>query len=199
MEEELEDETVEIDAGLVNRETCALILVDVQEKFMPAIHDADGLLKRCRWVLDAAKAMEVPIILSEQYPQGLGKTDPLLLKNIEFEAKISKTSFSIYGDENAAIIIDDLDVEQIVLIGIEAHVCVLQSALMLDNAGFEVFVVEDAISARRAANVTTAVHRMRQQGIQVINREMLLLEWLREAGSDEFRRMSQTFLVGDQP
>ena len=181
---------------LISREESVLLVVDMQTKLLPAIAAGEAVKAAVSWLMRAAKQLGVPIIATEQYPQGLGPTDTELLGLLpEGEAAVAKTHFSCgagqcFGGQGAPI------QPQVVVCGIEAHVCVLQTCVELGASGRAVFVVEDAIGSRSEFDKRCAIERLRGLGVQVVSREMVAFEWLRRAGTEEFRAFSKDFLRG---
>ena len=179
---------------LLDPQRSALLLIDVQQKLLPAIAGAEQVLGNCEWLLDLAKIMEIPLLASEQYPQGLGPTLEALRTRVPGHAIHSKTAFSCYADPGCRTAIEALGRQQIVLIGIESHVCVLQTSFELKQAGYQPFVVEDCVGSRHERSKEIALERFRQQGIAVVTREMVAFEWLRSADHAQFRNVSKGFL-----
>lgn len=179
---------------LIQREQSAFLLIDVQQRLLPVIEDGERVLAHCDWLLRLAERLEVPVLISEQYPRGLGHTVPQLLERVAPECVMEKIHFSCAAEPACLERIEALQRPQWILAGTEAHVCVLQTALGLHRAGKQVFVVADAVSSRRAADRELALARMRQVGITVVGREMLAYEWLHRAGSEAFRGISREFL-----
>lgn len=167
-----------------------LILIDMQEKFRPAIHEMDRVVDKSVRLLQAAKMMRVPYLVSEQYPEGLGHTVPELLAMMRETDIFSKTSFSCYGDEAMKEAIEGTGRKQIVLAGIETHVCLQQTANDLVRAGYEVFLIEDAASSRYPFDHVTAVDRMRVNDVVITSLEMTLFEWLGDAKNPAFKAVS---------
>ena len=167
-----------------------LLMIDVQERLLPAMHDRDAVLRNGAILLKTAARLEIPVLISEQYPRGLGPTVAELRSLANAEAAVGKLCFSCHGEPALRDRIAAQGREQIVIFGIEAHVCVLQSALDFRTAGKAVFVVADAVSSRVSANRRLALARMRQEGVRIVSTEMVLFEWLRRAGTDEFREIS---------
>ncbi|GAB5387296.1 MAG: isochorismatase family protein [Alphaproteobacteria bacterium] len=177
---------------LLDAKDSVVLVVDVQSRLMPAIHDMSGALKGMRQVIAGARLHDVPLLVSEQYPKGLGHTDPSLLKDIGEDAScFAKTTFSCMGDEAIADAVQATGRNTLVLIGIEAPVCVLQTALEAKLHALRVVVVEDAVSSRTEANRQAAIRRFAHHGIETVTAEMVLFEWTRESGTDAFRAMSQ--------
>lgn len=181
---------------LISQDQSLLVLIDVQEKLFAKVVNSDALVSRCAWLLKLARTMGVPILASEQYPKGLGATIDSLAHYVAPEECISKVHFSCMQEPNYIKHLHQLNKKQLLLIGIEAHVCVLQSALEMKEAGFEVFVVVDAVSSRNAEDAKYGLKRMKQEGITLVTAEMVFFEWVRQAGTPEFKALSQTFLQG---
>ena len=172
---------------LVSAAQSMLLLVDVQERLAPAVADRDACLKRCRRLIEAARRLDVPVLASEQYPKGLGPTVAELRELLEPAEIHAKTHFSCAADPGLAAALRGLGRSQIVICGMEAHVCVLQSALGLKREGFEPAVVADAVASRDPANRTLALERLRANAVEIVSSEMILFEWLGEAGTPEFK------------
>lgn len=178
---------------LIDARKSTLLLVDVQERLLPAMGAPDEVLKRCAILLKAAKALDVPVTVSEQYPQGLGRTVPDLAAEIGNAPVFEKLSFSCWKDpaiKDHLIAHHEAERPLIILAGIEAHVCVLQTAADLSAAGFGVFAVADAMSSRSPSSHALALDRMRQNGVAVVNTEMAIFELLGKAGTAEFKALS---------
>ena len=160
---------------------------------MPAISGGDGVVDRCGILLKAAKTLAVPVTVSEQYPKGLGPTVPQIRDQVGNAPVFEKNAFSCWRDEAMKkhfIGQHDAGRPQVVIGGIEAHVCVLQTALDMAQAGFAVFVVADATSSRAPESVALALYRMRGAGVAVVNTEMAVFELLGRAGTAEFKAVS---------
>ena len=179
---------------LMDAERSLLLIVDVQEKLVPAIHGHEDVLAACHWLLGVAAELEVPVLASEQYPRGLGHTLPELAERLPAGAVHEKLEFSCAAAESCRRAFAAADRPQVVIAGIEAHVCVLQTALGLLADDREVFVVAEAVGSRRPADRELALERMRQAGVAVVSREMVAFEWLHRAGTDAFRAVSRNFL-----
>jgi nicotinamidase-related amidase len=179
---------------LMKIETSCLLAVDFQERLMPAIHDADRIVTNGAWLIQIAQRLNVPVLASEQYPRGLGHTVAAIRKRLPAEAFMEKLHFSCAAERDCMRRIDALGRQQIIVIGAEAHVCVLQTALDLQAAGRDVYLVADAVSSRSPRDVELALERMRAEGVRVVSREMVVFEWLHQAGDDRFREISREFL-----
>lgn len=178
---------------LMDRNASMLLLVDVQERLLPAMHEAQGVLDNTIWLIQVAQRLGVPVAASEQYPRGLGHTHGDLRTLLSPECIAEKLHFSCAAAQCLGRLPGG-DRRQVVLCGIESHVCVLQTALELRDQGKDVFLVADAVSSRNPADKTLALARMRDHGVEIVSREMVAFEWLGQAGSAEFKDISTNFL-----
>ena len=171
-----------------------LLVVDVQARLMPAIHDAAAVLARIGILLKSAGRLGVPVTVTEQYPKGLGPTLPEILDALPRDTLVlPKTSFSGFGDPAVAERISTLRSagrDQVVICGAEAHVCVLQTAIELHTAGLAAVVAGDAVSSRAPASVSAACARLLHAGCHWVTAEMVVFEWLERADTDDFRALS---------
>ena len=175
-----------IDAG-----KSSLLIVDVQERLLPVMAVSNSVVERSKILLKAAKVLDVPIAVSEQYPKGLGHTVAALKTNTAniFE----KLSFSCWRDDALKthfINLHETGRPLVIVAGIEAHVCVMQTCIDLANAGFGVFAVADAMSSRKPESAALAFERMRDNDVQVVNTEMVVFELLERAGTPHFKSLS---------
>ena len=178
---------------LVDATKASLLLVDMQERLLPAMMGGLDVEERCAILLKTAKALDVPVTLSEQYPKGLGHTVPALEEQAAGSPVFAKLAFSCWRDaalKKHMIAHHEAGRPLVILAGIEAHVCVLQTAIDLAAAGFGVFAVADAMASRALASHTLALERMRQSGVSVVTTEMVVFELLREAGTPQFKALS---------
>ncbi|MEO8038077.1 MAG: hydrolase [Betaproteobacteria bacterium] len=180
-------------SALIGADTSTLLIVDVQAKLLPAIHEGPRVLANCMWLVQVARRIGVPVLASEQYPQGLGPTAPELAALLPAETTRTKVHFSCVAD-GCFDGIEAWQRPQLVVAGTEAHVCVLQTVLDLAATGRQVFVVGDSVGSRRTDDRDLALARCRQHGIDVVSREMVAFEWLHRAGTDLFREVSRTFI-----
>jgi nicotinamidase-related amidase len=179
---------------LVHKDRSVLLVIDLQQKLAPAIHQVEAVMNAACWVLQIANQLQVPVICTEQYPQGLGSTVPAVASLIPVDSVLEKIHFSAWREPSVQQRLQQLKKQQLVLIGTEAHVCVLQTAMDLIAAGFAVFVVAEAVGSRTVANKTLALSRLQQAGAHIISQEMLAFEWLEQAGTDQFRHISRGWL-----
>ena len=179
---------------IIQRERSLLLVVDIQDRLMAAIPEAPAVIANSAWMLRLAARLNVPVLASEQYPQGLGHTVAALRELLPGGAIMEKTFFSCAAEPACRARIDACGRDQILLAGAEAHVCVLQTALGLLAAGKEVYVLADCISSRHARDAELAIARLRAEGVRIVSREMAAFEWLQQAGTGLFREISREFL-----
>ena len=178
---------------LIDGPKSALLIVDVQERLLPAMADPDIVVKNCGILIKAANTVEVPVLASEQYPKGLGHTVAPVRQALGTAPVFEKLAFSCWRDKllkSKLIDFHEHGRPMVVVAGIEAHVCALQTCIDLCNAGFGVFAVADAMSSRAPSSVDMALHRMRQAGVEVVNTEMAVFELLKAAGTADFKTLS---------
>ena len=179
---------------LMQKQETGLLIVDVQTKLIPHILDSERVIERCSWLMRLAKVHEVPIILSEQYPKGLSHSVDAL-KATSPHALVEKTYFSCYRDLGFLKHWQNLNKKQLVIAGIETHVCILQTVLDLKaHADIELFVVVDAVGSRSELDHRYGLKRMKQAGITLVTSEMVFFEWVERAGTPDFKALSETFI-----
>ncbi len=177
-------------AKLLSRDSTALLLIDVQEKILNVMLNKERLIDNCIKLIKGFKILNVPIFYTEQYPKGLGPTSNLLLKELEGLSAIQKTSFSCLCAGNLFQRLKDNNVTQVVVSGIESHVCVQQTVLDLLANDFQIDVCADAVSSRKENDLNTALERMRNHNAEITTVESVLFELLKESGTEEFKKIS---------
>lgn len=173
------------------RDQTALLLIDIQEKLLGVMHSPDLIIKNSLKLIRGFKELNVPIFYTEQYPKGLGSTSAELMPELEGLSPIQKMTFSCSGAGNFFQRLIDNNVKQVIVAGIEAHVCVQQTVLDLVATGFQVNVAADAISSRNELDYRIAVDRMRHHGAEITTAESVLFELLNVCGTDEFKAISK--------
>jgi nicotinamidase-related amidase len=180
---------------LIGRDRSCLLVVDIQEKLLPAMQDPMLVVRNAGILMQAAARLGIPILVSEQYPQGLGPTVAELRHLAPAESIHAKTAFSCAADATLRQKLAELNRSQVILCGIEAHVCVLQTALGLAAADppneLSPVVVADGTSSRTTANRDAALARLRADAVPIATTEMVLFEWLGRAGTPEFKELSR--------
>ncbi len=179
-------------ASISDKDESQLVIIDMQER-LSGVMDPDALaetIKNCGILLQASRLLDVPALYTEQYPQGLGPTLSYLTQWLSPDNRVEKTSFSCCEESGFCALMDDTR-PQVVLAGMEAHICVLQTALQLQEMRHRVFVVEDAVISRHPANKANALNRLRQAGVIVTNTESVVFEWLKAAEGDSFKQIAK--------
>jgi nicotinamidase-related amidase len=170
-----------------------LLIVDMQERLLPAVREGEAALARAAILVRAAKRLGVPVAATEQYPRGLGHTVTALAAVLEDAPVIAKLAFSGLAEKAVAAHLARWRSQgrsQLLLAGLEAHVCVLQTAIEAHGQGYDVYVAVDAIAARAQASLRVALERMAKEGIRLVTTEMAVFEWLERAGTDDFKALS---------
>ena len=173
------------------RDKTALLIIDIQEKILAVMNDPERVVKNTFNLIKGFKTLNIPIFYTEQYPKGLGPTTMPLLKELEGLSPIQKMSFSCSGVPNFFTRLIDNNVAQVVVAGIEGHVCVQQTVLDLLSNGFQVDVAADAVSSRKETDYNIALRRMQAHGAEITTSESILFELLTFAGTDEFKEISK--------
>jgi nicotinamidase-related amidase len=180
--------------SLLKATDSALLLVDIQEKFRPVIQGMEELIARAEILVRGAVRLGIPVFATEQYPYALGETVPELKEwlpdNQEYSSKVC---FSSFGCESFAKNLVASKRKQVVVVGIETHVCVMQTGLELLAGGYGVYVPTDAVSSRKDADREMGLRRLEKHGAELVTSEMVIFEWLRTAGTPEFKEL-QTLL-----
>ena len=175
----------------INREVSAGLIIDIQEKLFPHMDQKEALLKKMLMLTEGLKVLKVPLVITEQYPKGLGTTIEEISTLVGQNSFIEKIAFSCCDEpavmQNATM----QNCKTIIICGIEAHVCVLQTVIDLHAAGYTAVVVEDCISSRNQNDKRVAVERMRAEGATITTCESILFELARVAGTDEFKAISR--------
>ena len=167
------------------------VVIDIQERLFPVMDQQEELIKSCKILIEGLQELKIELLATQQYTKGLGDTLPELKELIANFSPIEKTSFSCYDEPAFVEALDDSNAKNVIICGIEAHVCVLQTAVDLKQAGYNPIVVLDCISSRSAANKALAVERFRHEGIMVTGYESLLFELTRGAKAPEFKAISK--------
>ncbi|MBD3375660.1 isochorismatase family protein [candidate division KSB1 bacterium] len=175
--------------NILDKDKSALVIIDVQVKFAPVIKDIQTITMQMEKLIQGCHLHDIPMWMTEQYPKGLGKTVPELLKYVSKNDLFEKMTFS--AAEHLIPALKDHMIKQVILAGIETHVCVLQTALDLQHSGYQVYVVEDAVSSRNSKHRDIALARMAQHGITITCTESVLFELTEIAGTDMFKSISK--------
>ncbi len=168
----------------------ALVVVDIQEKFRDLIHGMDQVTAGSSQLIRFCQSLDIPILVTEQYPRGLGVTVSEIRRLFKSFSVIEKTHFSCCGNNDFNEALKKLGRDQIILCGIETHVCVYQTAFDLLHQGKQVAVAVDAVSSSSAAKREIGLKRMSEIGVQSMGVQMLMFEILKKAGTDQFKKVA---------
>jgi len=188
-------------AILLKAQLSGLAVIDIQERLLPSICEGDRVLRNTRFLLEAAHLLNVRTVFTEQYPKGLGptvsgltgsfSTAPPVLEKIAFSAADVLQAGGFLNPLNQPEPSNSENPGSIVLVGIETHICVQQTALQLLTAGHAVFIALDAVSSRNPVDHQTAIERMRHAGAVITTSEAIAFEWCERAGSEPFKALSR--------
>lgn len=184
---------IETNRFRLEKERSVLVVVDIQEKFTPAIPQEamQHVISNTNILIAIAKELGFPILVTEQYPKGLGPTVEVLKRSLEGNTVIEKLSFSCCKEPAFLNALQALGARDVILCGIETHVCVLQTALDLLDSGHYVFVPEDAVASRTKQNWKRGLDVIKQAGAAIGSTEMYLFQMLGVAGTESFKKLSK--------
>jgi nicotinamidase-related amidase len=174
---------------MITTENTALVLIDVQEKLVPAMHDKEALLDNLKKMVKGARILGLPILFTEQNPAGLGPTASEIAELLPDEKPVSKFSFSSCGTEQFIEEIKAVNRQNILIVGMEAHVCVYQTAADLVNLNYDVQVVADAVDSRTLENKQIGLEKSKAAGAGITSTEIALFELLKIAKGDKFKEI----------
>ena len=184
-------DTVDVARQLLQSEQCALVVVDIQEKLLPPIFNKDELIKNSQLLIRVANILEIPVVVTTQYVQGLGAVVPEISSLINHVRAVDKLDFSCFGSNDFRSLLKSLPGNRntVLLCGMEAHICVMQTVLGALNDGYLVHVATDAIGSRVRWNWDIGIDRMRAAGAVISTTEMMIYELLRCSGTEEFKQI----------
>lgn len=171
---------------LAKLENSILVVVDMQPTFLSGVHEREQLENRVKFIVETARLLEVPVIATEQNPDRMGKTEESIAALLDKNA-LGKMTFSCCGIERFTSAIDGFQRNQVVLVGIETHICINQTAHQLLESSFEPIVCTDAVSARALDRHKTGVKRLRDAGVTIAHSESIAYEWTGSADHPKFR------------
>ena len=176
---------------MLNIRKSSLVVVDVQGKLAQLMYNKEILFKNIQILIKAAKILDIPILWAQQCPDSLGPTVPEIEQLLSDNEPINKAAFSCCGEENFNIALNELARNQVLLCGIETHVCIYQTAIDLLRKGFSVHVIADAVSSRTPENKHIALSRMTAEGANLSSTEMALFELLKTAEHPQFKNIAK--------
>ncbi len=172
----------------INISDCIFLIIDIQDKLVNMLSKS-SVKENAIKLAKAGGILNVPTVITEQYPKGLGPTITEIKSAVNNAKYFEKTSFSILNDENIKKYIQNLNKKQIILFGIEMHICVLQSAIDLLNEGYEIFIVKSASGSRNDDDKETALRRLLHLGAQIVTTEMVIFELLKSSKHPNFKEV----------
>ena len=175
----------------INRENSAGLVIDIQGKLFPHMDQNEALLKKCTTLIEGLKVLEVPLVITEQYPKGLGATVDDIAALVDEDPLVEKITFSCCDEPAVLQTVPIQNRKTIIICGIEAHVCVMQTVVDFLASGYTAVVVEDCISSRNPEDKRVAIERMRSEGAVITTCESILFELARVAGTAEFKSISR--------
>jgi len=178
---------------MLDAQNSVLLIIDLQERLLPAIDQGNTVIDHTVWLIGVARQLHIPVILTEQYPQGLGPSAPAIAALVTPDERLEKTHFSAVAEGNLLSHAAG-NRKQWVVCGTESHVCVQQTVLDLLAAGRQVSVVEEAVGSRQPRDKSLALTRMRQRGADIVSREMVAFEWLHQSNTPQFRAVLKEFI-----
>lgn len=167
------------------------LIIDFQERLVPVMFQKDKLISKSSRLILGLQELDVPLIVTQQYSKGLGETIPEISTLISHFNPIEKTSFSCYDEPKFVEVLTNCEVKNVIICGIESHVCVLQTAIDLKTAGYNPIVIFDCISSRAKSNLKLALERFRFEGILISSFESILFELTRGANDPAFKAISK--------
>ncbi|RKX20468.1 MAG: hydrolase [Candidatus Zixiibacteriota bacterium] len=176
---------------MLNKDNAVLLVIDIQGRLSTLVHKKDRLFASTIRMIKAAKTFEMPIVWTEQIPEKLGETAPEIKKELEGVELLTKKTFSCSGGEGFDAKLEQLDRKQILVTGIETHICVYQTCVDLIKNGYEVFLVTDACASRLKYNYTLGIERIKKLGATLTSVEMALFEMQKIAEGDQFKQIIQ--------
>jgi len=185
---------METNLSIADSDNSVLMVVDIQVRLTSAMPAGvrERVIEQTKVLLTAAECLAIPVLVTEQYPKGLGHTEQALKDALPSDtAIIEKTNFSSAKVAAVEEVLSNSGRKQVFLAGMETHICILQTALDLVKQGYQVFVIEDAVSSRAKGNQFNALQRLRQAGAVITNVESMLFEWLGDASHPAFKKLAK--------
>lgn len=169
-----------------------LLIIDIQEKLVKAAYNGEDIVKNTSKISKACEILSIPTIITEQYPKGLGSTIESIKNNNS--VIIEKTTFSALKEPKFAQELKNFGRKQVILCGIEAHICVLQTAIELLKAGYEVYILQDCVSSRHSKELNIGIELLKQHGIKVTCTEIVIFQWLKSSKHPNFKEIQKLII-----
>jgi len=183
--------TIKKNELILQRNSTALLIIDIQDRILAAMQNNQQLIKNTLKLIKGFRILNLPVIYTEQYPKGLGPTSAALLEELKGINPVQKMSFSCFGADGFAEQLFSKNIKQVVVAGIESHVCVQQTVMDLLANGFQTDLAADAVSSRSEFDYNIALNRMRSLGAEITTIESVLFELTAVSGTDEFKAISK--------
>lgn len=172
-------------------ENTCLVVIDFQEKLLPAVNNKDNVLNAAVKAAKIANALNLPVVVTEQVPDKIGSTVKDIKDIIKSDEIITKTDFSCFGENSFSDRLNELEIDNVIICGIEAHVCVLQTALDASSIGYNVFILSDAVGSRKDIDLHAALERLKSYNCEIVTVEMMAFEFLKTASNKNFKTVSK--------
>lgn len=180
-----------MDKFFINKDDSALVIVDIQERLAVVMSEREKVIRNTLHLMEAAKLLQLPVIVTEQYPQGLGPTVSEIREALPSYEPIEKLTFSCCGEPGFMKALESTGKKKIILCGMETHVCVLQTCIGSLREGYTVHAASDAICSRSKENFKTGIQFMRDAGAVITGTETVLFQLLERAGTEEFKALTK--------
>lgn len=177
----------------LNCDSCVFLMIDMQERLLPAMGNALGVEYECGRLLTAARELSVPVLATEQYPKGLGHTVKSLSDFLPEKSTVTKNSFSCLREEKFADALKESGRKTVIIMGIESHICVLMTTAELIEAGYSVIIAEEACCSRKVSHHESAMNAARDLGALVLPTESIIYGLMKKAGTAEFKALLPLF------
>ena len=180
----------------LNTDNCCLLIIDLQEKLLPHIFNKEKIKYHSNRLVELFSELNIPIIYSEQYPNGLGSTINSLKKKLidNNSKKIEKTTFSVFENDDFRKFLTKINKRQVIILGIESHICVLQTTIDLLENNIKVYIVDECVGSRKLGDSNMGINRMLNNGASLINLEMIFFELIRDSKNQFFKKLSKKFI-----
>ena len=173
---------------IINENNCIIVIIDIQEKLVNIIKDST-IKENAVHIAKTANILNIPVLITEQYPKGLGSTIQDIKDSVCNAVYIEKTNFNAFSEQKFKEYISNTNKKQIIIFGIETHICVLQTIYDILNKGFDIFLVENASGSRNDKDKEIAIERLRKAGCEIVTTEMVIFELLKSSRHPKFKEI----------
>src|SRR4030042_2170670 len=180
-----------MDKFLLNHQEAALVIIDIQDKLAAAMKYKEPVVNNCLHLIELTRLLQIPVLLTEQYPKGLGPTLPEIQEALPVYAPFEKTAFNCCQETGFLEKVESMGRKKLILAGMETHICVLQTGLGLLEEGYDIHIVQDAICSRTKKDFRSGIEYLRDAGTVITSTETVLFQLLQKAGTEAFKIISQ--------